>query len=48
MMGKEEQELQAEEELMKRLNQESSTPPGCRFPSDLIEEDFFLSQVLGV
>lgn len=41
MTEKEQQELQ-------NKNQESSIPSGCRFPSDPIEEDFFLSQVLGI
>ena len=42
-----EKEKQEQQELQNE-DQESSIPPGCRFPSDPIEEEFFLSQVLGI
>ena len=44
MTGEEKQEQHG----LQNKDQESSIPPGCRFPSDPIEEDFFLSQVLGI
>lgn len=43
-----EKEKQEQQELQNKNQESSNTPPGCRFPSDPIEEDFFLSQVLGI